>query len=408
MKKHFATIQIATMLGLIATPLFAGGIVNKQNMSADYFRTLNRQAATDYADIAVYNPAGIMKMETGKYLKLDVQYIAKDYSNTLPGTDELDQDKASVVPGFFAIHKEDKWAGYMAATLVGGGGTIDYSDGNARSVIAISGLLGVPFSVANSFPQQVDAESIYIGYTIGMAYAVNEMVSLSAGLRYVDAYKEYTLSAQGLPVFGNAVTELKDEADGWGGIFGINIAPNDKWNIGIRYEMETKLDFELDVRQGAQLLSLMGYNDGRKEREDLPALLGTGVSYKILDNLKVDANFIYYLESSANWETGFDGAGDSYDAGLAAEYRFNSEWMVSIGYLYSDLDIDVDQLLSLPEEPKLDANTFSIGGVWSPTDTLDFTLGAATTLYDDATDSLGIEYEKDVWALSCGVQWKFM
>ena len=407
MKKHLLSISLASTLGLIATPLLAGGIINKQNMSADYFRTLNRQAATDYADIAVYNPAGIMKMKTGKYLKLDGQLISKDYSNQISGIGELDQDEYSIVPGFFAIHKEDKWAGYIAANLVGGGGKVDYENGNARSVLAVSSLLSVPFSVAGSFAQSVEAESLYLGYTIGGAYAVNDIFSFSAGLRYVSAYKEFTLSATGLPVFGNAVTEVLDEADGWGGILGVNISPNNDWNIGLRFETATKLDFELDVRQGASLLSLMGYNDGRKEREDLPALLGTGVSYKILNNLKVDVNLIYYFEKEATWETGFDGAGNSYDLGFSGEYRFNKEWMASIGYLFSNLDIDVDQIRSLPEEPRLDANTIAMGGVWSPTETLDFTIGASRTFYSDETDSLGISYEKDVWSLSCGFQWKF-
>ncbi|HID70773.1 MAG TPA: hypothetical protein EYP35_10050 [Desulfobacterales bacterium] len=408
MKKYFAAIPLTGMLGLIATPLFAGGIINKQNMSTDYFRTLNRQAATDYADIAVYNPAGIMKMDNGKYVKIDLQYVAKDYSNTLPGTSELDQHESSIVPGIFAIHKEDKWAGYLAATIVGGGGEVDYKDGNARSVTAISSLLSVPFSVADSFPQQVQAESYYMGYTLGMAYSINEMFSLSAGLRYVDAYKEFTLSANGLPVFGDAVTEVRDEADGWGGVFGMNITPNDKWNIGLRYETQTRLDFELEVRQGAQLLALMGFLNGRKLRDDLPALLGAGTSYKVTDNFKVDANFIYYLEKSADLKAGFDGSGNSYDAGISAEYRFNSEWMASGGYLYSNLDVNVDQILSLPEEPKLDGHTFSIGGVWSPLDAFDFTAGATTTFYEDATDQFGILYEKSVWAMSIGVQWKFM
>ncbi len=407
MNRYLLGLSLTSTLALIAPPLLAGGIVNKQNMSADYMRTLNRQAATDYADIAVFNPAGMMKMKTGKYLKLDAQFLAKDYANSIPGVGELYQDEYSIVPGFFAIHKEDKWAGYITANLVGGGGKVDYKSGNARSVLILSNLLNVPFSVAGSFPQRVEAESIYFGYTIGGAYAVNETVSLSAGLRYVSAYKKYTLSAIGLPVFGNAVTELRDDADGWGGIFGANISPNDHWNIGLRYETATKLDFELDVHQGASLLALMGYSDGRREREDLPALLGTGVSYKILDNLKVDASFIYYFEENAEWETGFDGAGDSYDAGLSLEYRFNREWMASVGYLYSNLNINVEQLRILPEEPKLDGNTFAMGGVWSPGETLDFTFGASRTFCTDATDSLGITYANDVWSLSCGLQWKF-
>jgi long-chain fatty acid transport protein len=408
MQKIVTTIHLITILGLISTPLFAGGIINKQNVSADYVRTLNRQAATDYADIAVYNPAGIMKMKTGKYIKVDLQFLAKDYSNSIPGVGELDQDEASIVPGFFAIHKEDNWAGYMTVGIVGGGGKVDFSQGNARSITNISSLLGVPFSVAGAFPQRVEAESIYSGYTIGMAYALNDIFSFSGGLRYVSAYKKFTLSADGLPVFGNTVLELRDDADGWGGIFGVNIAPNNRWNIGIRYETETKLDFELDVRRGTQLLALMGFTDGREQRGDLPALLGLGASYKLLDNLKLDTNLIYYLERSATWETGFDGAGNSFDLGFSAEYRFNKEWMTSIGYLYTDLNIDTDQILVLPEEAKLDAHTFAFGGVWSATETLDFTAGALVTVYDEETDPLGISYEKDVWAVSCGLQWKFM
>lgn len=408
MKTTLTTIHLTAILGLIATPLFAGGIVNKQNISADYVRTLNRQAATDYADIAAYNPAGIMKMKTGKYVKIDGQFLAKDYSNSIPGVGNLNQDKASIIPGFFAIHKENKWAGYMTAGLVGGGGKVDYDQGNARSVTSISRLLGVPFSVAGSFPQRVEAESIYSGYTIGMAYAINEMFSFSGGLRYVSAYKIFTLSADGLPVFGDAILELRDDADGWGGIFGVNIAPNDRWNIGIRFETATKLDFELDVRRGAQLLALMGFTDGREQREDLPGLVGIGASYKVLENFELDANFIYYLEKSATWDTGFDGAGNSFDIGFSAEYRFNKEWMASIGYLYTDLNIDSDQILVLPEEPKLDAHTIAMGGVWSATETLDFTAGVLVTMYDDETDPFGISYEKDVWGASCGLQWKFM
>lgn len=407
MKKRIIGFFTAGILSLMAAPLLAGGIINKQNVSTDYLRTLNRQAATDYADISVYNPAGIMKMKTGKYLKLDGQFLAKDYSNTMTGIGQMEQDEDSIIPGFFAIHKEDKWAGYIAAGLVGGGGKVDYQNGNARSVLTISKLLGVPYSVAGSFPQRVEAESIYFGYTIGGAYSINEVFSFSVGLRYVSAYNEYTLSASGLPFLGNTVVELRDDATGWGGIFGVNISPDDRWNIGIRYETATKLDFELDARQGASLLTRMGYNDGRKQRGDLPALLGTGVSCKILENLKVDVNFIYYFEKDATWETGFDGAGNSYDVGLAAEYRFNKEWMVSIGYLYSNLDIDTEQIRVLPEEPKLDGNTIALGGVWSPTDTLNVTVGASRTFYAEATDSLGSTYEKDVWALSCGVQWKF-
>ena len=93
---------------LMAGAATAGGIINKQNQSADYMRTLNRNAATDYADIASYNPAGIMQMEDGFYGKLDAMYFAKDYSNTVPGYGELSQDEPSIIPGVFHRLQEEE------------------------------------------------------------------------------------------------------------------------------------------------------------------------------------------------------------------------------------------------------------------------------------------------------------
>ena len=56
---------LAVLLSLVVVDaVMAGGIINKNNQSADYMRTLNRAAATDYADIAVYNPAGPCRWRT--------------------------------------------------------------------------------------------------------------------------------------------------------------------------------------------------------------------------------------------------------------------------------------------------------------------------------------------------------
>jgi hypothetical protein len=53
MKKRLILLYAAGLIAAGASPLFAGGIINKQNLSADYMRTFSRHAATDYADIAV-------------------------------------------------------------------------------------------------------------------------------------------------------------------------------------------------------------------------------------------------------------------------------------------------------------------------------------------------------------------
>ena len=87
MKKLFVFLCVAGLIAASASPLFAGGIDNKTNWSAEYIRTLNRNAATDSADIVMYNPAGVMKMADGFYGNVSAQYIAKDYNNQINGVD---------------------------------------------------------------------------------------------------------------------------------------------------------------------------------------------------------------------------------------------------------------------------------------------------------------------------------
>ena len=63
---------------------YAGAIDNKTNWSAEYIRTLNRNAATDYADIAAYNPAGTVKLQDGFILNGSLQYLGKLPQDDIP------------------------------------------------------------------------------------------------------------------------------------------------------------------------------------------------------------------------------------------------------------------------------------------------------------------------------------
>ncbi|UCF55710.1 MAG: long-chain fatty acid transport protein, partial [Deltaproteobacteria bacterium] len=65
MKKLVTFLFVVGFIFSASSSLFAGGIDTKSNLSAEYIRTLNRNAATDSADAVVYNPAGVMKMEDG-------------------------------------------------------------------------------------------------------------------------------------------------------------------------------------------------------------------------------------------------------------------------------------------------------------------------------------------------------
>ena len=344
MKKCLILLCVAGLIAASAAPLFAGGIINKQNLSADYLRTMNRNAATDYADIAAYNPAGIMKMADGGYAKLDVMYFDKDYSNKVPNNyGEFDQnfgtlnsDEPSIIPGVFTIYKQKKWAGFFAFTIPAGGGELDYDRGSGRTVRIADGiaasanqqfenLFGTDLFNYNKIDsQELEVkESSVLGFTFGGSYAINDMWSVAAGVRYANGKREFKgkvrISAENpapLPVNDplKLKIHLEQDADGWAGILGLNFSPNDKLNAALTYISKTKLNYEWDVNQdtelpsGADLSEAIGSKDGSHQRIDIPALLGVGISYKFLPQLKTDLNFTYYFEKNATIDQ-FDNQG---------------------------------------------------------------------------------------------------
>jgi long-chain fatty acid transport protein len=392
-----------------------------------------------------------MKMADGGYAKLDIMYFDKDYSNKVPNNfgefdqdfGKLDQDKHSIIPGAFAVYKQKKWAGFFAFTIPAGGGELDYKQGNARTVQLADGIAAGAnqrfeagfgtdlFNYNKIDSQKIEVkESSVFGFTLGGSYAINDMWSVAAGARYATGKREFKgkvkISAENpAPVPVNdpftADLHLKQDADGWAGILGVNFAPNDKLNTALTYISKTKMKYDMDVKQdtqlpdGTSLAAAIGFPDGSKERIDIPALLGFGISYKFLPQFKVDLNYTYYFEKDASIDT-FTGEGNSWDLGLSAEYTFSPQWKASIGYMRTDIGLDDDQQINEPEEPKLSANSFAAGVVWSPKPAYAITVGGAIVSYDDVDGPVetarggtkSVNYDKEVWNLSIGFQWKFM
>ncbi len=414
MKKILIVLCVAGFIVSLASPLMAGGIINKQNLSSEYLRTISRNAATDAADATVFNPAGVMKMEDGFYGNLAIFYADKDYSNTIPGLGELDSKEPSIIPGLFALYRQDKWAGFFAFTIPGGGGFVDFKDGDATTLgmaqaIILSGA--TPFDTYES--SSIEANSFYYGYTIGGAYTINDLVSVSAGLRFVDAFKEADATAV-LSVGGLGATpinvEFEQTANGWGAFFGVNYTPREDLNFGFRFETATELDFESNIKND-DTGGLAGtfdprLIDGNKIREDLPGLIGLGAAYTINPKIKLDLSLTYYLEKSAKFEEDrLKDAGNSWDLALAAEYTFNPKLRASAGYMLTKTGIDADDML--PENPELGANTLSAGVAWEPMDNMTLNFAMLNSFYVSDKTSLGVKYDKNVFGLGFGIEYKF-
>jgi long-chain fatty acid transport protein len=419
-------IAVITIIGLAcmsASPVLAGGILNKSNLSADYFRSLTRHASIDAADIIAYNPGGVMKLENGIYVKGDILYITKDYTNKVPNTygdafvgedGEFNSDTPSIVPGLFSVYKQDKWAGFFAVTVPGGGGEVDYEDGNARTSGLAMKFINLGGGVSPIQSMKLEANSHNIAYTVGGAYEINSIFSISGGLRYVDAHQEFKGEVD-INAPAPYSVDLERNATGWGYFLGANITPMDKLNIGVLYQSNTALDYKSDVEEGDAIAAGVGWGDGTKEREDLPGLVGLGVGYQFTPKLRAEVGYTRYLEDNAEWEgQRFSGEeGDSWEVGLSLTYAFNSKWRASIGYLHTDI-VGMEPESLLVEAPALDARTIGIGAVYSPIPRLDISFGYSDVNYDSVTTSedsdraiAGTELEKDVTAISFGAQYRF-
>jgi long-subunit fatty acid transport protein len=434
MRKGLIAVGIIVLMVGLASSLQAGGIINRQNLSADYLRTLNRNAADDMADAAVFNPAGTAMLQDGLYLKADAIYLWKDYSNKLParfgpgnvfnaGGGTVDSEEYSLIPGFFAVYKQDRWSVFFDVTIPGGGGKVRYDDGDSRTMALAASyraLIGTGLNPANA-EQFIEADSYYVGYSLGAAYKVFDSLSLSGGVRLVDASQKFKGYASGPTGSVDVKIERTDEAYNY--FLGLDYMPIKDLNIGLTYMSNTPLNFKSDTRDSTAALgansisSQVGWTDGTHEREDLPGYLALGVSYFIIPGtLRIEPNLTYYLEKQAKFEgQRFQNSepGNSYDIGVTLEYILNPQWRFSVGYLHTEIKgMQAQDLLT--EAPELDANTIGLGMVYSPVERLSITLSGLRAWYDSRTTNVtngrgvaGTEYDKDVYGLALGLQYRF-
>ena len=443
MKRLLVFLCASALVFCLVCPVMAGGIDNKHNYSAEYIRTLNRNGATDSADGVVYNPAGTVKMEDGFYANVTGQYAIKTYTNKIGGID-YESDEPDFVPGVFALFTKDRWAGYAAFTIPAGGGSVEYENGTATTAL-VGQRFGQMANLMLTLPpaslppgnyydrlksQRLEGESYYYGFTFGGAFELNDMFSFSLGGRYIDAtqtdVKASVTIADSTGTFPDqtAAVDLDTTATGWGGIIGLNFAPTEQFNLGIRYETKTDLDFETDVKRDTQgILPTLGVMDGEENSRDLPALLGVGASLNITPQFRAEGNLTYYFNEDADWtgnltsQNGLLGRPNTdrdngYDVGVALEYTFTDQWLASFGYMFTETGIDPDNMTY--EAPELDAHCIAGGVRWTPVPRLDLNLSVLKAFYQSETTTpipgvfpTGVELEKDVVIIALGAQYKF-
>ncbi len=386
----------------------AGSVDNRNNNSAEYIRDLSRNAATEGADVSIYNPAGAVKLQDGLSLSLSNQTVAKFNQQSFAPTAtsrkiSYSSDIVSpLYPTAFAVYKKADWAAFAAFSFPGGGGELEYKKGSATTY---------PLET-NLQVQKLNADaylrSVYYGFTVGGSYAPRPWFSASLAARTLYARTDITVDAgkDFPPANTSKLIDHMEEARGYSGVASVDFFPNPDWILAVRYESVVPLEWE--VQRSALNLDGVFKNDpgtrdayiaqlrtvlrepGTKFDRDLPAVLGLGAGYRILPVLRADLSMNVYFNSQADWDGIEDKHDDGYEFAAGLEYtsdRLPLTLSASAQYTISGADQASYQL----ENPALNSISTGIGGRYGIGRNFGITLGW--------TGNFGIDDKADFPAL---------
>lgn len=222
---------LAALLLAMTTSTQAGGLLTNTNQNIAFNRNFARAGAIGI-DGVYFNPAGVAFLDQGFHLSLNFQNVYQtrqitsafsipafantpyEYPFTLNGGDKTDgskfyEGKASVpiLPSFQVAYNKDKWSFQAGFGLTGGGGKASFNEGlpSFERQIAIlpalinqqlptfSTLLGQQETPATSYSMQsyMSGHQYNFGLQLGVAYKINENLSVFGGARFNYIYNKY-------------------------------------------------------------------------------------------------------------------------------------------------------------------------------------------------------------------------
>ena len=373
--------------------MLSGFAFASDNQSAAYVRMLSREAATDSIDIAYFNPAGTAFLEEGFHVQVNNQFVYLKYAHT-SSISSNDYESANLVPlfptAFFGYNGGD-WAGFASFTIPAGGGSLNFKDG--------------AYLLDSSGGGSIEASSAYYSISMGGAYKIADMISVSAHGSLIIGDDKMTV---GLTATGGEA-EAKAKGIGFGGVFGINYRPMDELNLGITVESGQKIEMEYksvtDNDGGVTSGLLSGFfTEGEKYDADRPWRVRVGAEYTTPFGLIVPVSFKYDFYKALD-----DALRNSWAASMAFRYPLTDAMEVSLAGSY-----DIDEVPDVEDYDPLNAELSSItvaGGVgWEVIDNLKLDVGMLYPIYfsDEASGAGGFtKMSKQVINVAVGVGYQF-
>lgn len=421
--------KIIISLALIFSAFFAfaGGVENKTNMSTGYLRNPSRNTEHERPEAAFYNIAGTGFMPNGLFVEAGNQFVIKEYKNEVAtkgleplladGTSYNDETFVYLYPNADIVYKINNFAFFANFGIYAGGGTLEYSEGTA-----ITSMLFLGKAIANPALMQamknisdnhsLSVNSITYGEQVGLSYNFGNIISVSAGVRFLEATQTLSLESDGFSALGSTSNEVSCDADAFGvsPVFGIHVKPIETLDISAQLQLKTKLEYEVSNVENPALAASIGITDGKKFRTDLPTALNIGVGYKVMEPLYVSSSFNYYFNKSADLNSilGENNYSDSFEIAAGADYKFNEKWLASLGFAYGNQGTKDNSNNIF--NPVLDSFQIGFGGEFKPIEQLAITLGGTYVKYfnDDyyVSGTYKTELSKKLFMFSLGVTYK--
>ena len=400
---------------------FAGGLLTNTNQNAAFVRNFAQEGKIDITSIYA-NPAGGAFLENGWHLSLNNQtaFQQRNIETTFPlfklnyenpnATHRFEgKATAPTVPSITVSYNKDKWSLSGHFAISGGGGKCEFDKGLGSFEAAYSGVLyqmapnilpeGVQFQgyTLNSF---MKGKSYHFGLQLGGTYKFTDNVAGFVGVRGLYATSNYNGAVNpivstnvGKVPLNNYGIDLNCDQSAFGVaiILGVDWKINDKWNVSAKYESPTRLNLknkseiivveDLVKEKAAGILSQ--FEDGKKVREDVPALLALGVQYSPIEKVRLNAAYHQFFDKVS---TKFLNKEELIDHNTH-EFLLGAEWdickLITISGSWQNTRYGMDDEFMNDLSFNLSNNMVGGGVRINATDRLSIDLGYMCTFYQD-------------------------
>lgn len=311
--------KLLFLIGILSSGLYGASIDHIQTYSPDY---LSNQAQTGMIDEVspYYNPAGLSRLDKGKYIHLGLQFANGHEKMSYKGKEHKAILK-QLIPNVSLTSIDDNGAYFFTFGGLAGGGKLEYDGVSGIDVLSDLAQFQ-PLGVYDK-GSTLTGKNLYEQATLGRAFTVNDQLSISVAGRIVHgsrrlsgtlnigtnpstAYKQAKVqqvtqevskavdaatqgsglsaaqiaaikqqkTTQALTLLQTKMNALqqnglsgdldsKREAWGYGFQIGVNYKVNDKLNLAARYDSRIKMNFKAKGSENQlQTADIIGSNIG--------------------------------------------------------------------------------------------------------------------------------------------------